>query len=82
MFVSLRSVKQLGLRFGWKHGEWIAIVEIPDGAPITYEGPDRYGHVMLYDPSGGMLREDGAEYLLQHCVVRVVHGPSADVEAF
>ncbi len=76
MFTTYRSVRQLGILFGWRYGEWVAVLRIPDDAPITFDGPDRKGHVMLYAADGTMLQVAGAEYLRQHCVVDVVHGPS------
>ncbi|MCC6180190.1 MAG: hypothetical protein IT305_33150 [Chloroflexi bacterium] len=74
---SYRGVKDLGAVFRWKHGEHIAVLEMPDDAPITYAGPDTRGHVMLYGANGEMIVEEGAAYLLS-CVVRVLHGPSHD----
>jgi len=63
------------LRPPWKHGEYIAVLEIPDGAPFTYRGPDYKGHWLLYDAAGGMILEAQARLLCSY-FVRVVHGPS------
>ena len=75
VFDSYRACRDNAANFRWRMGEFIAELHVPDGAPITYEGPDYRGHLNLYDLAGDMLREDGADYLL-NCVVRVVHGPS------
>ena len=75
MFTSYEAVRKLGVLFKWKHGEWVAVLKIPDSAPLTIEGPDRNGHVMLYDASGKMIEADLAE-LLAGYVVQLVHGPS------
>lgn len=72
--------RQNGSTFKWRHGEYIAILEIPDDAPVTYKGPDHRGHWMIYDAAGKMLEEDGAE-LLRAAVARVVHGPSTEESA-
>jgi hypothetical protein len=74
--------RQNGERFKWRHGEYIAILSIPDDAPFTYAGPEHRGHWMIYDAAGNMLEEAGAELLCRTCVVRVVHGPSTDEVAF
>jgi hypothetical protein len=79
MFTSYQAVRRLGLLFNWKHGEWVAVVRIPDTAPFTVEGPDRNGHVMLYDAEGKMIEAVPAAVLAGY-VVRLVHGPS--VESF
>ena len=78
MFDSYRACRENAANFKWRMGELIAELHIPDDAPITYEGPDYRGHLNLYDRSGGMLRDDDADYLLG-CVIRVVHGPSTEV---
>ena len=54
----------------WRIGAYIAEVQIPDDAPILYEGPGRRGHWNLYGAVPAFLLT---------CVVRVVHGPSLDV---
>ncbi len=62
----------------WVHGEYIATLEIPDGAPITYVAPKKAGtsHWLLYAGDGRRLDESHAPMLIDW-VVRVVHGPSA-----
>jgi hypothetical protein len=71
-----RVARQNGRKLRWRHGEYIAILQLPDDAPFTYRGPEHRGHWMIYDADGNMLREDGADFLRQHCVVQVLHGPS------
>jgi hypothetical protein len=79
MFTSYEAVRKLGVLFDWKHGEWVAVLLIPHGAPFTIEGPDRKGHVMLYDSRGNMIEGEVAG-VLAGLVVQIVHGPS--VESF
>jgi hypothetical protein len=54
------------------------MLSIPDDAPFTYKGPGHRGHWLIYNADGSMLLEDGAEYIRQNCVARVVHGPSVE----
>jgi len=75
MFTSYEAIRKLGVLFKWKHGEWVAVLKIPDAAPLTIEGPDRHGHVMLYDAAGKMIENDLAS-LIAGYVVQLVHGPS------
>jgi YD repeat-containing protein len=75
MFTSYAAVRALGELFNWKHGEWVAVLSIPDSAPLTFEGPDRTGHVMLYDADGRMIEEELADRVAGY-VVRLVHGPT------
>jgi hypothetical protein len=77
VFDTYQAARQLGLRFKWRHGEYIAVLQVPDNAPIAYSGPDRRGHWLLYDVDGRMLVENSAAILLDY-VIRVVHGPSHD----
>ena len=79
VFDTYQAAKELGLRFRWRHGQYIAILQVPDEAPISYRGPDRRGHWLLYGVDGSMLDDDGAAALLGY-VIRVVHGPSHDDE--
>jgi hypothetical protein len=73
-----KVARQNGRKFKWRHGEYIAILSIPDDAPFTYKGPEHRGHWMIYDAEGNMLEEKGAELLRRSYVVRVVHGPSTE----
>lgn len=75
---SFSVVRQNARKLRWRHGEFIAILSIPDDAPFTYKGPEHRGHWMIYDAHGEMLTEEGAELLRRWCVVRVVHGPSTE----
>jgi len=75
MFTSYEAVRKLGVLFNWKHGEWVAVLRIPQAAPITIEGPDRKGHVVLYDSTGKMIQAELAA-LISSYVIRLVHGPS------
>jgi hypothetical protein len=47
MFTSYEAVRKLGVLFKWKHGEWVAVLRIPDTAPLTIEGPDRHHALMV-----------------------------------
>src|SRR5262245_10904158 len=73
MFTSYEAVRKLGVLFNWKHGEWIAVLRIPATAPLTIEGPDRKGHVMLFDATGKMIEGELASRIAAY-VVRLVHG--------
>jgi hypothetical protein len=68
VYDSYREARRLARALRWKRWEYIAVLRIPEDAPITYEGPDDHGHWNLYgaDPA----------YLEAVCLVRVVHGPS------
>ncbi len=77
MFDSFTMVWRIGKARNWRIGEFIAELMIEDEAPITYRGPDRKGHWLLYDAHGRMVLEDGADFL-RACVVRVVHGVSPE----
>jgi len=63
------------LRPPWRHGEYIAVVEIPDTAPFIHRRYGHAGHWLIYDAAGDMIIEAGARLLCTY-VVRVVHGPS------
>ena len=77
MFDSYRGAKWLGVDFSWRHGEYVAELDVPDGGPITCAEPDHKGHLLLYGADGEMIEVDGAAYLLSR-VTRVLHGPSHD----
>lgn len=82
LFDTEQAVRSLGEdrrgrppRSGWERiGPFIAILGVPDDAPITLEGPTGAGHWLMYDRDGGMLTEDTAAVLLTY-VVRVLRGP-------
>jgi len=62
-------------RLGWERiGPFIAVLHIPDDAPIIYEGPSGPGHWLLYDGAGLMLTADTARVLLDY-VDRILRGP-------
>jgi hypothetical protein len=75
VFDSEAEVRRLGSARNWKPGVHIATLRIPDGAPLTFQAPDRAGsgHWLIYDAHGRMLTESTAGVLLWY-VVRVVHG--------
>jgi hypothetical protein len=77
VFDTYEAVRALALRLRppWKHGEYIAVLEIPDDAPFICRGPDHKGHWQVYDADGGMIVERAAD-LLRTYVVTVIHGPS------
>jgi hypothetical protein len=66
VFVSYERARANAESWRWKMGEYIAELSIPDGVPITVEGPDERDHCNLYDVAGAVL--------LEH-VTRVIHGP-------
>ena len=62
-------------RSGWERiGPFIAVLHLPDDAPIVYEGPSGAGHWLLYDEAGRMLTADTARVLLGY-VDRILRGP-------
>ena len=69
VFTSYAAARTNAALYGWRMGEYIAELEIPDGAPIDYEAPNFKGHLNLYgiDPA-----------FLMSCATRVVHGPSVE----
>ena len=67
VFTTYAAARQNALLFRWRMGEYIAELEIPDDAPITYEEPDHKDHLNLYDADPTFLRSH---------VTRVVHGPT------
>jgi hypothetical protein len=78
VFADLADVQRLGRQRRWRIGEFIAVLSIPDDAPITYGEPEVEGssHWLLYDTNGQMLDEHSAAYLLT-CIVSMIHGPSS-----
>lgn len=56
VFDTYRGARWLGMDFGWRHGEFIAELDIPDGAPITSTEPDHKGHLLLYGADGEMMQ--------------------------
>jgi hypothetical protein len=78
VFGSYRSARRSAKSWRCKHGEYIAVLSIPENAPFTFKGPGHRDHWMIYNLDGSTILEEGAEYLRQHCVERVVHGPSID----
>jgi hypothetical protein len=62
-------------RSGWDRiGPFIAVLRLPDDAPIVCEGPSGAGHWLLYDAAGGMLDATTAAILLGY-IERVLAGP-------
>lgn len=62
-------------RQGWERiGPFVAILKIPDDAPVTLEGPTGAGHWLTYDSNGRMLSEEAAAMLVAY-VDRVLPGP-------
>ncbi len=81
VFDNEAAARRIGRQRRWKIGEYIATLEIPDDAPLSYSEPDVQGsgHWLLYDAHGRMLDEKSAPYVLR-CIVRIVHGPSTTDE--
>jgi hypothetical protein len=75
-----RAAWQFARSWKWKHGHYIAVLQIPHDAPLTFVGPGHRGHWMIYDQNGNALLEDGAELIRRNYVTHVLHGPS--VESF
>jgi hypothetical protein len=75
VFDSYRAVHALGVRFRWRHGAFVAVLELPDDAPFTLAGPDHKGHWLIYDNDGSTISEHRADAIRRY-VVQVVHGPS------
>ncbi len=67
VFTTYAAARQNALMFRWRMGEFIAELEIPDDAPVTYETPDHRNHLNVYD---------GDPVYLRSHVTRVVHGPT------
>jgi hypothetical protein len=75
VFDSVRAVERVGRARGWRIGEYIVELQIPDDAPLTFVGPGRSGHWLIYDAEGAMLRADQATDFL-NWIVTVTHGPT------
>lgn len=75
VFADEADVRALGMARNWKPGAYIAALQIPDDAPLTYQEPEREGssHWLIYDRNGRMLDESTAGVVLWY-VVRLVHG--------
>lgn len=70
VYDSYREAHRLAKARAWKRWRYIGVLEIPDDAQITYEGPGDHGHWNLYgaDP----------EFLIDACLVRVIHARFAE----
>ena len=66
------------LRPRWKHGEYIAVLEVPEEAPFAMREYGHKGHWLLYEADGGVILEAGAGLLCSY-FVEAVHGPSVSV---
>lgn len=75
VFDSVAAVERVGRARSWKIGAYVVELSIPDDAPLTFVGPGRSGHWLLYDASGAMLTADQAVMFLDW-IVSIVHGPT------
>ena len=75
MFDTYEAARALGMRFKWRHGEYIAVLDVPDDAPLSLVGPDHKGHWLIYERTGGTIYEPAANTLREY-VIQIVHGPS------
>lgn len=68
VYDTYREARRLAKAKRWRRWAYIAELDIPDEAPMIFEGPDVYGHWNVY----------GADpvYLQDRCLVRVLHAPS------
>jgi hypothetical protein len=75
VFDNLTAIERVGRARGWKIGAYIVELSIPDDAPLTFVGPGRSGHWLIYGASGAMLTAAQAVMFLAW-IVSVVHGPT------
>ncbi|MFN8633630.1 MAG: hypothetical protein U0893_07230 [Chloroflexota bacterium] len=75
MFDNRAAAERVGRARDWRIGEYMVEISIPDDAPLTFVGPGRSGHWLIYNAEGGMLAADQAIMFLAW-VVSIVHGPS------
>lgn len=68
VYDTYREARNLAQARRWKRWQYIAVLRIPDDAPIIFEGPDAHGHWNLFDADPGFLRDI--------CMVQVVHAES------
>jgi hypothetical protein len=69
------AVERVGRARNWRIGEYIVELSIPDDAPLTFDGPGRSGHWLIYNADGEMLTAAEATMFLDW-IVSVVHGPT------
>lgn len=79
LFDTYEAIRALAprLRPPWKHGEYIAVLDVPEDAPFVFRGPDHKGHWLAYDAEGGTIVERSAE-IMRTYVVEIIHGPSVE----
>ena len=75
VFDSIAVLERVGRARGWKIGAYIAELRIPDDAPLSYVGPGRSGHWLIYQSSGEMLMLEQAPQFLTW-IVNVTYGPT------
>jgi hypothetical protein len=71
VYDSYREARRLAQARRWRRWEYIAVLIIPDEAPIVCEGPEEHGHWNLYGVDPTFIREA--------CMIRVVHAPSVEM---
>jgi hypothetical protein len=79
VFDSKAAIERVGRARGWRIGEYIVELSIPDDAPLTFEGPGRSGHWLIYNAEGRMLTTDEAIMFLAW-IVSISHGPSGHTQ--
>jgi len=75
VFDNAAAIERVGHARGWRIGEYVVELSIPDDAPLTFVGPGRSGHWLIYSADGEMLAADESIMFLAW-VVRIIHGPS------
>ena len=68
VYDTYREARRLAQARRWKRWQYIAVLSIPDDAPIIYEGPEDHGHWNLFGADPTFLRDT--------CMVQVVHAES------
>lgn len=75
VFDNVAAIERVGRARDWKIGAYIVERSIPDDAPLTFVGPGRSGHWLIYHASGARLTADQADMFLDW-IVNITHGPT------
>jgi hypothetical protein len=70
VYDTYRAARNLAQARRWKRWQYIAVLRIPDDAPIIFEGPDAHGHWNLFGADPAYLRDT--------CMVLIVHAESTE----
>ena len=73
VYDTYRAARELAEARNFERWQYVAILEIPEQAPIVFEGPEMRGHWNLYGADPAFLRDV--------CMVRLVHAESTETLA-